>query len=189
MRRCPWPGEDSLYVRYHDEEWGVPTRDDHALFEMLLLEGAQAGLAWITILRKREGYRRAFHRFDPARMAAMDDDDVERLVLDPSIVRHRQKIHAFIDNARAYLELGPEGAFSDLVWSFVGGEPRRNAWTAMEQVPATTPESAALSAELRRRGFRFVGPTTCYAFMQAAGLVDDHLVSCFRHGAAPQRHR
>ena len=184
MRRCPWPGADPLYVRYHDEEWGVPTRDDRALLEILLLEGAQAGLAWITILRKREGYRRAFRGFDARLMAAMDEADVERLVLDPAIVRHRQKIRAFIDNARAYLELGPEGTFSGLVWSFVDGRQRRNAWTAMEQVPATTPESTALSAELRRRGFRFVGPTTCYAFMQAAGLVDDHLVSCFRHGAA-----
>ena len=186
MRRCPWPGEDPLYVRYHDEEWGVPTRDDRLLFEMLLLEGAQAGLSWITILRKRDGYRRAFHGFDPRLMEAMDYDDLERLVLDPSIVRHRQKIRAFLDNARAYLELGPEGTFSRLIWSFVGGEPRRNGWTAMDQVPATTTESTAMSRELRRRGFRFVGPTTCYAFMQAAGLVDDHLVSCFRHGAAPE---
>lgn len=182
MLRCPWPGQDPLYVRYHDEEWGVPIRDDRPLFEMLLLEGAQAGLAWITILRKREGYRRAFHGFDPVRMAAMDDADVERLVGDPGIVRHRQKIRAFIDNARALLDLGPAGSFSELVWDAVGGAPRRNARASMEDIPAVTPESTALSRELRRRGFRFVGPTTTYAFMQAAGLVDDHLVSCFRHG-------
>lgn len=182
MQRCPWPGDDPLYVRYHDEEWGVPIRDDRALFEMLLLEGAQAGLSWITILRKREGYRRAFHRFDPAAMAVMSDADVERLMGDAGIVRHRQKIQAFIDNARALLELSARTSFADFIWAFVGGEPRRNAWTSLAQVPASTPESAAMSRELRRNGFRFVGPTTCYAFMQAAGLVDDHLVTCFRHG-------
>ena len=181
MERCPWPGDDPLYIRYHDEEWGVPVRDDRALFEMLLLEGAQAGLSWITILRKREGYRRAFHGFDADLMAAMDEADVERLVEDASIVRHRQKIQAFIDNARAFLRLGPPGTFSDLVWSFVDGRPRRNSPASLADVPASTPESAAMSRELRRRGFRFVGPTTCYAFMQAAGLVDDHLVRCFRH--------
>lgn len=183
MTRCPWPGDDPLYVRYHDEEWGVPVRDDRTLFEMLLLEGAQAGLSWITILRKREGYRRAFHRFDPVRMAAMGETDIERLAADPAIVRHRQKIRAFVDNARAFLDLGPAGSFAELVWSFVGGRPKRNAWRDLAEVPAITTESTAMSRALRGRGFRFVGPTTCYAFMQAAGLVDDHLVTCFRHGA------
>ena len=181
MQRCPWPGEDPLYVRYHDEEWGVPVRDERALFEMLLLEGAQAGLSWITILRKRENYRRAFHGFDADRMAAMTPEDVERLVADPGIVRHRGKIEAFIDNARALRRLRETDGFAELVWSFVGGEPKRNTWTSMEQVPARTAESEAMSRALRRRGFRFVGPTTCYAFMQAAGLVDDHLTTCFRH--------
>ena len=184
MQRCPWPGEDPLYIRYHDEEWGVPITEDRPLFEMISLEGAQAGLSWITILRKREGYRRAFHGFDAARMAEMSPADVERLVLDPSIVRHRGKIQAFIENARALRALGPEGSFTDLCWSVVGGETRRNAWRTLTDVPASTPESEALSRTLRRNGFRFVGPTTCYAFMQAAGLVDDHLVKCFRHGTS-----
>lgn len=181
--RCPWPGDDPLYVAYHDEEWGVPVRDDRQLFAKLLLDGAQAGLSWITILRKRDNYYRAFDDFDPARMAAHDEAKVEALLRDPGIVRNRQKVNAFINNARAYLAFKDEhGSFSDFLWSFVDGEPVRNAWERMEQVPARTAESQAMSNALKRHGFSFVGPTICYAFMQAVGMVNDHLVSCFRHG-------
>ena len=178
VERCPWAGSDPLYVAYHDTEWGLPMRDPHRLFELLCLEGAQAGLAWITILRKREGYRAAFDRFDARRMAAFTDADRARLMADAGIVRNRAKIEAFIGNARAFLEVDD---FSGLVWSFVDGAPMVNQWRTIQDVPATTPASEAMSRELRRLGFRFVGPTICYAFMQSAGLVDDHLVSCFRH--------
>jgi DNA-3-methyladenine glycosylase I len=180
--RCPWPGSDPLYVHYHDEEWGVPVRDDRELFAHLLLDGAQAVLSWITILRKREGYRRAFHDFDPEVMARYDDRDVERLLADPAIVRNRQKIRAFVANARAFLEVQERGRFSDLIWSFTGGLTRQNAWRSLADVPAATDESRAMSRELKRRGFSFVGPTICYAFMQAVGMVNDHLVTCFRYG-------
>ena len=163
---------------YHDDEWGVPMRDPHRLFELLCLEGAQAGLAWITILRKRDGYRAAFDGFDPVRMAAYTDGDRARLMADAGIVRNRAKIDAFIGNARAVLEVND---FSELIWSFVGGSPTINHWSTVREVPATTSVSEGMSRELRRRGFRFVGPTICYAFMQSAGLVDDHVVSCFRH--------
>ena len=179
--RCPWAGEDPLYVAYHDDEWGIPMRDPHRLFELLCLEGAQAGLAWITILRKREGYRAAFDGFDPGRMAAYTDADRTRLMADAGIVRNRAKIDAFIGNARAFLEVDD---FSELLWSFVGGSPVVNHWPTLDEVPASTEVSIAMSGELRRRGFRFVGPTICYAFMQSAGLVDDHLVTCFRHSDA-----
>jgi DNA-3-methyladenine glycosylase I len=181
VTRCDWAGTDPLYVAYHDDEWGVPMRDPHRLFELLCLEGAQAGLAWITILRKRDGYRAAFDGFDPVRMAAYTDADRERLMADAGIVRNRAKIDAFIGNARAVLEIND---FSELVWSFVDGAPVVNHWKTVEEIPATTPSSEHMSRELRRRGFRFVGPTICYAFMQSAGLVDDHLVSCFRHSDA-----
>lgn len=182
-KRCPWGEGDPLYTAYHDEEWGVPLHDDRALFELLNLEGAQAGLAWITILRKREGYRRAFDGFDPARMAAYDEADVARLLADAGIVRNRAKVSAAIDNARAWLRLADEvGSPADHLWSFVGGEPRQNAWRRLGDVPAETDASLALSGDLRRRGFRFVGPTIIYAFMQSAGMVNDHLVDCFRHG-------
>ena len=177
--RCPWAGTDPLYIAYHDAEWGVPIRDAHRLFELLCLEGAQAGLAWITILRKREGYRSAFHDFDPVRMASYDDADRVRLLSDPGIVRNRAKVDAFIGNARAFLAVDD---FAALVWSFVGGWTVVNRWRTLDEVPAQTQASVAMSTELRRRGFRFVGPTICYAFMQSAGLVDDHLVACFRHG-------
>jgi DNA-3-methyladenine glycosylase I len=176
--RCGWAGTDPLYVEYHDREWGVPLRDQRALFELLCLEGAQAGLAWITILRKRHGYRDAFDGFDPTRIAAYTDADRVRLLGDARIVRNRAKIEAFIGNARAWLEAGdPAG----LLWGFVGGSPIQNGWRAMDEIPAETDASRAMSRELRGRGFRFVGPTICYAFMQSAGLVNDHLVSCFRH--------
>ena len=183
LRRCEWAGTDPLYVRYHDQEWGVPVRDDRLLFEYLLLEGAQAGLSWITVLRRREAYRRAFDGFDPERIARCDDRDVSRLLADPGIIRNRLKVHAFIDNARAFLELGGPHEFSRLVWSFVGNETLQNRWRSLDQVPPETAESRAMSRELKRRGFRFVGPTICYAFMQAVGLVNDHVVDCFRHGA------
>jgi DNA-3-methyladenine glycosylase I len=178
VERCDWAGTDPLYVAYHDTEWGVPMRDPRRLFELLCLEGAQAGLAWITILRKRDGYRAAFDAFDPERMAAYDDADRARLMADAGIVRNRAKIDAFIGNARAYLDLDD---FSGLLWSFVDGEPIINRWRTLDEVPAETDTSLAMSRELRSRGFRFVGPTICYALMQSAGLVDDHLVSCFRH--------
>jgi DNA-3-methyladenine glycosylase I len=178
IERCPWAGTDPLYVAYHDEEWGVPIRDPHRLFELLCLEGAQAGLAWITILRKRESYRAAFDGFDAGRMAAYTDADRARLMADAGIVRNRAKIDAFIGNARAVLAVND---FSALVWSFVSGTPLVNHWRTLDEIPATTPASEAMSRDLRRLGFRFVGPTICYAFMQSAGLVDDHLVGCFRH--------
>ena len=181
--RCEWvPEGDPLYLAYHDEEWGVPVRDERALFELLTLEGAQAGLSWSTILRKRDGYRRAFAGFDPDAVARFTDADVERLLADPAIVRNRLKVESTVANARAVLALREQGtSLPEVLWSAVGGEPRRNAWTALEAVPAETEESRALSRELKRRGFRFVGPTVLYALMQAAGLVNDHVTSCFRY--------
>jgi DNA-3-methyladenine glycosylase I len=183
--RCAWvPESDPLYVAYHDEEWGVPVRDERGLFELLTLEGAQAGLSWSTILRKREGYRRLFLGFDADAVARFDDADVARLLADTSIVRNRLKVESTIANARAIVALREGGgSLADLVWGVVGGQTRRNAWEAVADVPAETDESRALSRELKRHGFRFVGPTTMYALMQAAGLVDDHVVDCFRHGA------
>lgn len=179
--RCPWAGSDPLYLRYHDEEWGVPVHDDRHFFEMLVLEGAQAGLAWITILRKREGYRHAFDGFDPAVVARYGDRRVEALLGNPAIVRNRLKVESAVTNARAFLRVQDEhGSFDRYVWRFVDGRPRQNRWRGMDEVPAETPESGAMSRDLKRRGFRFVGPTICYAFMQATGLVNDHLVDCFR---------
>jgi DNA-3-methyladenine glycosylase I len=177
--RCGWTTADPLYVEYHDTEWGVPERDPTRLFEFLILEGAQAGLSWSTILNKRDGYRRAFAAFDPAAIAAFGPDDVDRCLADPGIVRNRAKVTATVDNARAWLELDDP---VELLWSFVGGAPIQNRWTTLAELPATTPESAAMSKDLKRRGFRFVGPTICYALMQACGLVNDHITSCFRHG-------
>jgi DNA-3-methyladenine glycosylase I len=182
LNRCDWvPLADPLYVAYHDEEWGVPERDERKLFELLNLEGAQAGLSWSTILRKREGYRNAFAGWDVEGIARFGDRDVERLLGDAGIVRHRGKIEAVIGNARAVLAL--DVPLGELLWSFVGGEPRINSFRSLAEIPAQTPESAAMSKELKRRGFRFTGPTTCYAFMQAAGLVDDHVLDCFRRSA------
>jgi DNA-3-methyladenine glycosylase I len=178
LPRCDWAGTDPTYVAYHDIEWGVPMRDARSLFELLCLEGAQAGLAWITILRKRDGYRAAFDGFDPARIAAYDDTDRARLLADAGIVRNRAKVDAFIGNARAYLGIED---FSALLWSYVDGTPLVNRWRTMAEIPAETETSLAMSRDLRARGFRFVGPTICYAFMQSAGLVNDHVVSCFRH--------
>ncbi len=179
MNRCAWvPLDDPLYVAYHDDEWGFPVRDDRTLFELLNLEGAQAGLSWSTILRKREGYRAAFAGWEIEAVAAFGERDVERLLADSGIVRHRGKIEAAIGNARATLEL--DVPLSELLWSFVEGETRMNAWRTTAEIPAATTESTAMSKELKRRGFRFIGPTTCYAFMQSAGLVDDHVLDCFR---------
>ncbi|MBK7217645.1 MAG: DNA-3-methyladenine glycosylase I [Candidatus Promineofilum sp.] len=184
--RCPWATSDPLYVAYHDDEWGVPVHDDRTLFEFLILEGAQAGLSWITILRKRDAYRRAFANFDPAAVAAFDEERIAALLADPGIVRNRLKIRAAVDNARAFLAVQRElGSFNAYVWGFVGGQPIVNQWQSLREVPAETAESRALSADLKRRGFRFVGPTIIYAYMQAVGMVNDHLVTCFRH--APVR--
>ena len=182
MKRCAWAGGDPLYLEYHDREWGVPSRDDRHLFEMLVLEGAQAGLSWRTILHKRDGYRRAFDGFDPAKMARYTEKRRTKLLADPGIVRNRLKVDAAISNARAYLELVREGGSLDAyLWSFVGGKPRTNRFRTLGEVPARTAESDALSKDLAKRGFRFVGSTICYAFMQAVGMVNDHLVSCPRH--------
>ncbi len=182
VKRCDWPGADPLMIEYHDHEWGTPLRDDHKLFEFLILEGAQAGLSWQTILRKREGYRSAFDNFDPAIVAQYGDVEITQLLANPDIVRNRLKVNAAIGNARALLELEREGnTFSQYIWSFVGGQPIDNRLTSADDAASTSPESEVMSRELRRRGFRFAGPTICYAFMQAAGLVNDHLVSCFRY--------
>ena len=182
VRRCEWVPEDNpLYVAYHDEEWGVPVHDDRELFELLTLEGAQAGLAWITILRKREGYREAFAGFDPAAVARFTPRDVERLMADEGIVRNRLKIESTVNNAARVLQVQEElGSFDAYLWSFVEGAPIVGNWRTSAEIPAETGESKALSKDLNRRGFRFVGPTVCYAFMQAVGLVDDHTLVCFK---------
>ncbi|MBN8481088.1 MAG: DNA-3-methyladenine glycosylase I [Xanthomonadales bacterium] len=181
-RRCRWAGGSAAERAYHDAEWGVPLRDDRALFEFLVLEGAQAGLSWRTILEKRDNYRRAFHDFDIARVARLNDAQLERRLLDPGIVRNRLKVFSARDNARATLEvIGAEGSLSAWLWDFVGGAPIVNRWRAHADVPASTPRSDAMSKALRKRGFRFVGTTICYAFMQATGMVNDHVVDCFRH--------
>ena len=192
--RCGWVNDDPLYVAYHDEEWGVPVRDDRKLFEMLILEGAQAGLSWYTILKKREAYRRAFDGFDPERIARYDEPRVASLLQDPGIVRNRLKVHAAIGNARAWLDLRECGTgFSQFLWELAGGAPVVNAWRRLEDVPASTPVSESMSRTLKRRGFRFVGPTICYAFMQAVGMVNDHVTSCFRWEAcrmiSPRQYR
>ena len=178
LPRCGWAGTDPVYVEYHDIEWGVPERDPRRLFEFLVLEGAQAGLSWSTILRKRDGYRQAFAGFDPVRVARFDDGDVARCMADPGIVRNRAKITSTIDNAQAWLALDDPAAF---LWDFVDGAPVQNSWTSVGDVPATTSASEAMSKALKKRGFRFVGPTICYALMQSCGLVNDHVTACFRH--------
>jgi DNA-3-methyladenine glycosylase I len=180
LTRCHW-ARNELAIRYHDEEWGVPLHDDHKLFEFLILEGAQAGLSWNTILQKRENYRKAFHGFDPAKVARYDSKKVERLLQDPGIVRNRLKVAAAVRNARAYLDIQKEfGSFDAYIWRFVGGQPKQNRWRTHRQVPASTAESDAMSKDLKRRGCTFVGSTICYAFMQAVGLVNDHEMICFR---------
>ncbi len=185
MVRCDWAGTDPLMISYHDEEWGVPVHDDGKLFEVLVLEGAQAGLSWRTILRKRERYRRVFRGFDPARVARFGRNDVERLLSDPGIVRNRAKVESAVGNARRLLEVRAEfGSFDAYVWRFGGGRPIVNRFRKLSDLPSTSPESVAMSGDLRARGFRFVGPTICYAFMQAVGMVNDHLIHCFRHAVA-----
>jgi DNA-3-methyladenine glycosylase I len=181
-RRCPWAGSAPHMVAYHDHEWGVPLRDDRALFEFVILEGAQAGLSWATILARRDGYRRALHGFDAERIARYGARDTARLLADPGIIRNRAKVAATIENARAYLRVREEhGSFAEHVWSFVDGAPVRNRFRRSADVPASTAQSDALSRDLKKRGFKFVGTTICYAFMQAVGMVNDHLVTCFRH--------
>jgi len=181
--RCSWAGAtDPLMIAYHDEEWGVPSHDDRHFFEMLTLEGAQAGLNWRTILYKRDGYRRAFDNFDPRKVARYDARKVKSLLADPGIVRNRLKVASTIDNARAFLAVQKEfGSFDAYIWTFVGGKPIQNSWKSLSQIPAKTRESDAMSKDLKKRGFRFVGSTICYAFMQAVGMVNDHLTGCFRH--------
>ena len=180
--RCPW-AKTEIYVQYHDAEWGVPVHDDRLLFEFLVLEGAQAGLSWETILKKRENYRRAFDNFDPAVIARYGQKKLKGLLADAGIVRNRLKIAAAIQNAKAFLAVQEEfGTFDEYIWRFVGNEPQQNVWRSIKEVPAKTPESDAVSKDLKRRGFTFVGSTICYAFMQAVGMVNDHLVDCFRHG-------
>jgi DNA-3-methyladenine glycosylase I len=183
--RCPWCGNDPLYTAYHDEEWGIPCHDEHKLFEHLLLEGAQAGLAWITILRKRETYRAAFDNFDAKRIAAYGDDDAARLLADPGIVRNRLKVAAFIRNANAYLDLcAAKGGLDAYLWDFVDGQQIVNRFRSMKEVPAKTALSDTISKDLQKRGFKFVGSTIVYAYLQAVGVVNDHLVSCHRHTPA-----
>jgi DNA-3-methyladenine glycosylase I len=182
--RCSWAGADPLYVAYHDHEWGVPLHDDQRLFEMLILEGAQAGLSWITVLRKRDAYRKAFDRFDAGRVARYGIDRIERLMKEDVIILNRLKIEAAVKNARTFLDVQREsGSFDAYIWQFVGGRPKQNARRTMKEVPATSPESDAMSRDLKKRGFTFVGSTICYAFMQATGMVNDHVVDCFRYRA------
>ncbi len=188
--RCPWPTNDPLYIKYHDEEWGVPVYDDQLLLAKLILDGAQAGLSWITILRKREGYWDAFDNFDAEKMARYGDAKIAELMNNAGIVRNRQKINSAIKNAQAYLRLREEtGSFSDYLWSFVGGKPIVNVLHTEADYLATSPESEAMSKDLKKRGFSFVGPTICYAFMQAVGMVNDHVVTCFRYEEIKQGYK
>ena len=186
-KRCAWVGEESLYTTYHDDEWGLPCYDDQTLFEFLTLEGAQAGLSWITILRKRENYRRRFAGFDPVKVARFSQKKIDTLLLDPGIVRNRLKVESTVTNAQAFLKIQEQhGSFSDYLWHYVDGEPVTNHWRTIKQVPASTPLSDQLSKDLKKAGFRFVGTTICYAYMQAIGLVNDHTTDCFRHEQVKQ---
>lgn len=181
-KRCDWCGDDPLYMEYHDKEWGVPLHDEHTLFELLCLEGAQAGLSWITILKKRDGYRRAFDGFDKEKIARYGDDDRARLLANPEIVRNKLKVNAFIENARSVLALYDKGESLDsFLWKYVDGKPLQNSWRDMSEVPAFTPLSERISKDMKKLGFRFVGPTICYAYMQSMGMVNDHLTSCYRY--------
>ncbi len=181
-KRCSWCGDDPLYVQYHDEEWGVPVKDDQRLFEFIILEGAQAGLAWITVLRKREGYRALFDNFDPRKIARYTDKKLDKLLLDPRIIRNRLKVYGARKNARAFLEVQAEfGSFADYIWGFVDGTPIQNKWKSMSELPATSALSDSISKDMKKRGFTFVGSTIIYAHMQASGMVNDHLEDCFRH--------
>ena len=181
MKRCDWLTDDELYISYHDKEWGIPVHDDGRLFEMLILEGAQAGLSWLTILKRRETYRKAYDGFNPVKIAQWDQEKIDSLLKNPGIIRNRLKVKAAKTNAQAYLLVAKEfGSFDAFIWSFVGGKPIRNSWKTMKEIPATTPESDSMSKDLKKRGFKFVGSTICYAFMQAVGMVNDHTVDCFR---------
>ena len=182
MKRCAWAAGAEIYLAYHDTEWGVPVHDDKKLFEMLILEGAQAGLSWLTVLKRRENYRQAYDGFDPVKIAQWDQEKIESLLRNPGIIRNRLKIAAARTNAKAFLEVSGEfGSFDGFIWSFVGGKPIRNSRKTVKDIPATTSESDRMSKELQKRGFKFVGSTICYAFMQAVGMVNDHTVDCFRH--------
>ena len=187
MKRCDWVTDDQDYLDYHDREWGVVVHDDRKLFEMLLLEGAQAGLSWLTILRRRQTYRIAYDDFDPVSIAGWDEKKIAKLLQDPGIIRNKLKVEAARINARVFLEIVEEfGSFDKFIWSFIGGKPLCNSWQRVDQIPANTPESDRMSKELKKRGFKFVGSTICYAFMQAVGMVNDHLVSCFRYAEIPE---
>ena len=180
-QRCDWVGSDPLYIQYHDSEWGVPVYDDRKLFEFLILEGMQAGLSWLTILRKRENFRRAFDNFDPEKVARYGEPKIQELLTDAGIIRNRLKVRAAVSNARAFLKVQQEwGSFSNYMWRFVDGKPQINAWKTVTELPASTPQSDAMSKDLKKRGFKFVGSTICYAHMQAVGMVNDHIVNCFR---------
>ncbi len=180
--RCAWGTEDPLYIEYHDQEWGVPVHADQKLFELLVLEGAQAGLSWLTILKKRENFRKAFNNFDAKRIAQYDEKKIQQLLSDEGIIRNRRKIEAAIQNARAFLAIQEEfGSFDAYIWQFVGGIPKHNAWKTLKEIPSQTQESEAMSKDLIERGFKFVGSTICYAFMQAVGMINDHTIDCFRH--------
>ena len=181
MKRCSWPGDDPIYVNYHDTEWGVPVYDSELLFQHLLLDGAQAGLSWIIILKKRENYRTLFHQFDPVKMSKMTDAQLDKLLLNPAIVRNRLKVYGFRKNAVAYLKLSEEQPFSEFLWGFVNGKPVINHWSSMSDVPTNTDQSLAMSKALKKAGFTFVGTTICYAFMQAVGMINDHTTDCFRY--------
>ena len=182
VKRCGWCGDDELYVKYHDEEWGVPLYDDNTLFEFLILEGAQAGLAWITVLRKREGYRALFDGFDAGKIARYSDRKLDKLLLDPRIIRNRLKVYSARQNARAFLAVQEEwGSFSDYMWHFTDGKPLQNRWKSLAEMPAFTPLSDTISKDLKKRGFNFVGSTIIYAHMQATGMINDHTTDCFRH--------
>lgn len=182
LTRCSWAGDDPLYIAYHDKEWGVPLHDDQMLFEFLVLEGAQAGLSWITILRKREGYRAVFDRFDPQKVARYGEDKVEELLGNAAIVRNQAKIRSAINNAQQFLKVQDEfGSFDSYIWQFVDGTPVINQYTSWQEIPAQTEQSQAMSRDMKKRGFNFIGPTVCYAFMQACGMVNDHVVDCFRY--------
>lgn len=182
VMRCAWAGSEPMYVAYHDQEWGVPVHDDRTLFEFLVLEGAQAGLSWSTILRKRENYRQAFDGFDPVKVAEYDDEKIAELLNNPGIVRNRLKVNAAVLNARAFLKVQEEfGSFDKYIWQFTGGQPLVNRWKSILEIPAETAESRIMSKDLIQRGFRFVGPTICYAHMQATGMVNDHTIDCFRY--------
>ena len=187
--RCSWAQDGPLLIKYHDQEWGVPLHDDQQLFEFLILEGAQAGLSWITVLRKRDNYRKAFDNFDPVKIATYDKRKIDELRNNPGIIRNRLKIQATVTNARAVLDIQKEfGSFDTYIWGFVGGHTIQNKWEKLEEIPSSTPESEAMSKDLKKRGFKFVGPTICYAFMQAVGMVNDHVVGCFRYNAVEMNH-